>query len=393
MMAPRLLELRRVMKPTASIYLHCDPTASHYLKVLMDAVFGVGNFRNEIVWYYYNKMHDRRKKLFPRASDTIFFYVKDVNQAFTYHQLKELRPEPVKQLLRKKVEGKMVDVKDETGHVVYRIKEDRTLDNVWRIPCLQPASTERLGYQTQKPEALLERIIQASSNEGDTVLDPFCGCGTTVAAAHRLGRRWLGIDITHLAISLIKHRLYTAYGNDAKYEVIGEPVDVSGARTLAEADKYQFQYWALGLVGARPAERKKGADKGIDGKLYFHDEGTSGKTKTIVISVKAGHVGVAHIRELSDVVRREDSQIGLLIAMQEPTQPMRSEAASAGFYESPGISKSRHMRIQILTIEELLSGSRIDIPTTGSGNNTHKRSPSANDGKENGPESERIEWE
>src|SRR3990172_5763720 len=206
MMAPRLLELRRVMKPTASIYLHCDPTASHYLKVLMDAVFGVGNFRNEIVWYYYNKMHDRRKKLFPRASDTIFFYVKDVNQAFTYHQLKELRPEPVKQLLRKKVEGKMVDVKDETGHVVYRIKEDRTLDNVWRIPCLQPASTERLGYQTQKPEALLERIIQASSNEGDTVLDPFCGCGTTVAAAQKLNRQWIGIDITHLAMTLMKQR-------------------------------------------------------------------------------------------------------------------------------------------------------------------------------------------
>src|ERR1035437_8688356 len=214
MMAPRLVELHRILKPTGSLYLHCDPTASHYLRMLLDGIFGKQNFRNEIIWYYYNKMHDRRKKLFPKATDTIFFYVKDVASDFTFHQLKEMRDEPVKQLLRKKVAGVMVNVKDEAGHVIYRMKEDRTLDNVWRIPCLQPAAFERLGYPTQKPQALLERIIEASSKPGDIVLDPFCGCGTTVHAAQKLGRQWIGIDVTYLAINLIKIRLKDAFGDD-----------------------------------------------------------------------------------------------------------------------------------------------------------------------------------
>lgn len=226
MMAPRLVELRRVLTSTGSIYLHCDPTASAHLRLLMDAVFGPENFRNEIIWYYYNKMHDRRKKLFPRATDTLLFYVKDVEADFTYKQLKELRDKPVKQLARKKVDGRMVNVKDRAGHVIYRVKEDRTLDNVWRIPCIQPAdTTQRMGYPTQKPEALLARVIEASSNEGDVVLDPFCGCGTTLAVAQRMGREWIGIDSTHLAIGLIKYRLLHAFGVKAKedYNVVGEP--------------------------------------------------------------------------------------------------------------------------------------------------------------------------
>ena len=180
-----------------------------------------------------------------------------------------------------------------------------------------------LGYPTQKPEALLERIISASSNEGDTVLDPFCGCGTAIAVAQRLDRRWIGIDITHLAVSLIKHRLASAFGESAEFEVVGEPVSVPDAETLAQSDPYQFQWWALGLVGARPVDQKKGADKGIDGRIYFHDEAESGKTKQIILSVKAGKASVAHVRDLRGVIDREKAVIGVLISLQEPTQPMR----------------------------------------------------------------------
>ena len=171
MMAPRLIELRRVLKPTGSIYLHCDVTAGAHLRLLMDAVFGAKNFRNEIIWHYYNKMHDYRKRLFPRATDTIMFYVKDVNAPFVYRQLKEIRDRPFMQLARKKKDGKMVNARDEDGNLIYREKTDRTLDNVWRIPGIQPADRkQRMGYPTQKPEALLERIIEASTNDNGVIL-------------------------------------------------------------------------------------------------------------------------------------------------------------------------------------------------------------------------------
>ncbi|MFY9554288.1 MAG: restriction endonuclease, partial [Blastocatellia bacterium] len=192
-------------------------------------------------------------------------------------------------------------------------------------------------------------------------LDPFCGCGTAIATAQRLNRSWIGIDITHLAITLIKHRLFNAYGDEAKYEVVGEPVSLPDAEQLAKDDAYQFQWWALGLVDARPVEQKKGADQGIDGRLYFHDDLKPGNTKQIVISVKSGHIPPAHIRELRGVIEREGAAIGVLITLQEPTKPMRREAANAGFYEPDG-KKSKHPRLQILTIEELLSGARIDYP-------------------------------
>jgi len=171
------------------------------------------------------------------------------------------------------------------------------------IPTVNSQAQERLGYQTQKPEALLERIINASSNEGGLVLDPFCGCGTAIAVAQRLNRRWIGIDITHLAIGLIKKRLSDAFGEPVRqtYDVIGEPVDLKGAEALAKEDPYQFQWWALSLVGARPLEKKKGADQGIDGRLYFHDE-KGGKTKQIILSVKAGHVQAAYVRDLRGVI-------------------------------------------------------------------------------------------
>jgi len=244
------------------------------------------------------------------------------------------------------------------------------------VAWMGPTDPERLGYQTQKPEGLLGRIIEASSNEDDVVLDPFCGCGTAISVAQRLGRRWIGIDITHLAISLMRHRLESAFGGRADYGVIGEPISVDDAAALAEQDPYQFQWWALGLVGARPEEKKKGADRGIDGRLYFHDGNAQSGTKQIILSVKAGHTTVSQLRDLRGVLDREGAAIGVLIAMQEPTKPMQAEAASAGFYDSPWWNK-RYPKIQILTIEELLHGKAIDYPPARQVNATFKEAPKA----------------
>ena len=212
----------------------------------------------------------------------------------------------------------------------------------------------RLGYPTQKPEDLLAELLASTSREGDRILDPFCGCGTTIAAAQTLGREWVGIDVTNLAITLIRHRLRDAYGDDIEqtYQVIGEPVSVPDAGALAAADPYQFQWWALGLVGARPAEGKKGADQGIDGRIYFHD-GDTGKTKQIVISIKAWKLHAPYVRDLRGVVEREQAALGVLLTLNAPTKGMRTEAASAGFYASPW---GRHPRVQILTVGELLAG-------------------------------------
>jgi len=204
-------------------------------------------------------------------------------------------------------------------------------------------------------------MIQSSTNEDGVVLDPFCGCGTAIAVSQKLKRQWIGIDITHLAITLIKHRLKDSFGDAAKYQVIGEPVSAQDAAQLAETDKYQFQWWALGLVGARPAEQKKGADKGIDGRLYFHDD-KSGKTKQIIFSVKGGGVSVPQVRDLRGVIEREAAAIGVLLTMEEPTKPMKVEAAGAGFYESPEWGK--FPRLQIYTVAELLNGATVKYPQT-----------------------------
>ena len=238
-----------------------------------------------------------------------------------------------------------------------------------------PSDPEKLGYPTQKSEALLERIIVSGSEEDSVVLDPFCGCGTTIAAAQGLRRRWVGIDITHLAINLIKHRLQDAYGPeiDKTYEVIGEPVTLDDAEELARTDPYQFQWWALGLVGARPADPKKGSDKGVDGRLFFHDE-RGGKTKQVVLSVKAGKVHRSHVHELRGVLEREDAEIGVLISFNDSTRPMREDAASAGFYASPGWG-TKHSRLQLITVRELLEGKTLDYPhVTGT---AFKKAPKA----------------
>ena len=214
-------------------------------------------------------------------------------------------------------------------------------------------------------------FIRLFTEEGDTVIDPFCGCGTTIAVAQKLNRHWIGIDITHLAINLMKKRLFDTFGDQVKFKVIGEPTSLPDARTLAKSDPYQFQFWALGLVGARPVEEKKGADKGIDGKIIFQGE-KPGEFNQVIIQVKAGHITANHVRDLRGVVERENAAIGVLISMEEPTKPMKTEAASAGFYESKLWGK-KYPKIQLLTIKELLEGRKIDMPPIRQVSTTFKK--------------------
>jgi site-specific DNA-methyltransferase (adenine-specific) len=243
------------------------------------------------------------------------------------------------------------------------------LQDVWTdLTPIIAGTAERLGYPTQKPEALLERIIQASSNPGDLILDPFCGCGTTINVAERLHRRWIGIDITHLAITLITTRLRDTFGADlTPYEVIGEPEDVSGARDLALRDRYQFQWWALGKIGARPAQdKKKGSDAGIDGWINFFDD-TSGKAKRVVVQVKSGHVKSGDIRDLKGVMEREKVEIGAFVTLEEPTRDMTKEAAAAGFYVPDAFPDQQYPRIQVLTIKDILDGEQVEYPRARDG--------------------------
>ncbi|MGB9407526.1 MAG: DNA methyltransferase [Terracidiphilus sp.] len=412
MMAPRLVELRRVLKETGSIYLHCDPTASHYLKILMDAVFGPQNFRTEIIWKRSSAHSDAKqgRKQHGRIHDVILFYSKGTdwkwNQVYTeydesyvndfYKYVEEdtgrryrlgdltgpggaAKGNPsyevmgvtrfwryTKEKMEKLIlEGRVIQTKPGAVPSYKRYLDEMEgvpIQDIWTdIGPIGAQAAERLGYPTQKPEALLERILKASSNEGGLVLDPFCGCGTTVQVAQRLNRRWIGIDITHLAIGLIKKRLSDAFGPEIKstYDVIGEPTDLAGAGQLAAEDKYQFQWWALGQVGARPAEQKKGADRGIDGRLYFHDD-DSGKSKQIIFSVKAGGVSVPQVRDLIGVLSREKAEIGVFLCFEEPTKPMLREAAEAGLYKST--DGTTYPRLQILTIQQILDGKQPEYP-------------------------------
>jgi site-specific DNA-methyltransferase (adenine-specific) len=415
MMAPRLVELQRVLKPTGSIYLHCDPTASHYLKMLMDAVFRPENFRNEIIWQRTLSKGLMSRRL-PHNHDVLLSYQKSENATWNmqavfapydpseldektaskyslhdpngrlYQLTSLINPNPDRPHLTYEFLGitkvwrwtkKRMQTAYEAGLIVQprpgavpRLK--RYLDqqrgkpygDVWMdIPPINSQAAERLGYPTQKPEALLERIIQASSNEGDTVLDPFCGCGTAISTSQRLKRQWIGIYITHLAIGLIKSRLRDAYGDHIKetYEVVGEPTDLSGAESLAHEDPFQFQSWALGLVGARHAGQKKGPDKGIDGRLFFHDR-KGRKTHQVILSVKSGQLKPDDVRSLLGVVDRERAVIGVLITLQPPTRPMKADAASAGFYQAVEWGQQRFPRMQILTIADLLEGKEIQYP-------------------------------
>jgi len=419
MMAPRLVELRRVLKPTGSIYLHCDPTASHYLKLLMDGVFGPINFRSEVTWKRTNVHSD--SKDWSNVADILLYYVRDSRTDFRWNPIHlKHSEEHIASKYQADDSGRLYTLSDMTsphprpnmmyewkGHpspsMGWRYSKEtmtkldgeeriwypddkskrprlkRFLDempgtlvtNVWTdIYPINSQAQERLDYPTQKPEALLERIVEASSNESDVILDPFCGCGTAVAVAQKLKRQWIGIDITHLAITLIRHRLRDAFGGGAQYQIVGEPVSLPDAEALAKQDPYQFQWWALGLVGARPVEQKKGADKGIDGRLYFHDEPKT--TKQVVFSVKAGALHATYVRDLRGVVEREKAAIGVLISLEQPSKPMRGEAASAGFYKAPW--GKDYARLQLLTVADLLAGKTVDFPRE---NVTFKKAPKA----------------
>ena len=368
-MTERLLPLRGILKPTGSVFLHCDPTASHYIKVMMDGIFGHANFRNEIYWYYYNKMHDSRKKLFPRATDSILWYVRDHRADFTFHQLKEERETPSRQLVRVKRDGKMVNARDAEGKLIYQTKTDRTLDNVWRIPALQPASPEKLGYPTQKPVKLLERIIEAASDEGQVVFDPFCGCATTIEAAHRLKRRWIGVDIAIHAIKRVaKVRLEDRLGlrEGVDFVVKGIPRDLEGARDLWERDKYQFQKWAVEHVDGFVTS-KKTADGGVDGRIYFALPGKH-DLQSMVVEVKGGSVGIEVVRSLRGVLERDQATMAGLIVMEDLSPRklanFRREMGEAGDLDVQGVL---YARMQLLTIAEIIDGKRFATPSVARG--------------------------
>jgi len=440
MMANRLLELHRVLKPTGSLYLHCDPTASHYLKILLDAVFGKEMYRSEINWKRSSAHNDAKqgRKQPGNIRDTLFFYTKTNDWVWNWlyapytddylageyrHKTSEDRYFKETDLTANKPGGDVsyewrvkrksepnvrweADIKDEfrapvagfeyQGVYPYqgrywayskqnliefanagKLRHRNTgmprlvqyadempgvpLQNDWQdIP---PAlGKESLGYPTQKPLALLERIIQASSNEGDVILDPFCGCGTAVHAAEKVKRKWIGIDITCLAIGLIEKRLKDSFKDKCKFEVLGTPKDLESARDLANRDKYQFQWWAVSLVDAQPYQgKKKGADGGIDGLKFFYDV-TDTESRKIVISVKGGNLKADDVRALNSVREREKADIALFISLNEPTAGMKKDAAAAGFFEWCA-GKKKSPRLQLLTIEGLLSGTnRADHP-------------------------------
>jgi site-specific DNA-methyltransferase (adenine-specific) len=402
-MAVRLVELHRVLKPTGSIYLHCDPTASHYLKLLMDAVFGKDAISSEIIWLRttpkglaftrFSSNHDvllyyRKSEKFiwnPQYIPYSMEYLKrydliDEATGKRFQATSLLNPNPDRPNLTYEFGGhtkvwrwtrERMQKAFEDGKVYLPPsggipREKRFLDeqegvpisSVWTdIPAVNAVAQERLGYPTQKPVALLERILSASSNPGDVVLDPFCGCGTTVHAAQKLDRQWIGIDITHLSISLIEKRLKDAFPG-IKFDVHGTPKDLEGARDLSNRDKYQFQWWAVSLVDAVPfGGKKKGADGGIDGHIFFRSGAKT--TEKAIVSVKGGGVGVTNIRELIAVVDRERAKIGVYISLEPHTEPMKKEAAGAGLYDGP---TGKVPKIQLFTIEELFAGKKTQIP-------------------------------
>jgi len=413
MMASRLVELHRVLKATGSLYLHCDPTSSHYLKIILDTIFGPDHFLNEITWKRTTAHNDPKR--YGRIQDRILFYAKSSNKTFhhapgaysdkqlsRYKYQDERGPFRAENLTAPHVsptrtiewrgthpgsnrqwrfsleeleqlygQGRILLQRDgrprKDGYKVYLEEtEGPALQDIWTDIGLGPTAGERLGYPTQKPLSLLERITAASSNPNDIILDPFCGCGTAIAAAQKLGRKWIGIDITHLSIALQKYRLEAMFPG-IQFAVVGEPEDVGAARHLAQSDRYQFQWWALSLIRAKPLggqqgskTGKKGSDKGIDGVITFIDD-NSDKPKRVLVQVKSGHVKSADVRDLVGAVQRENAAIGVFITLESPSQNMATEAISAGYYHASGWHRD-YPRIQILTIDELLHGATVQMP-------------------------------
>ena len=413
MMAPRLVELHRILKPTGSLYLHCDPTASHYLKLLLDAIFGAENFRNEIIWKRTTAKSLAFRSL-PCNHDTLLLYSKSEdfiwNRPFKPYDLNNLDEKTAQKYASTDPDGRLYTLGDLNnpnpdrpnltyeflGHrkvwrwtkermeaaykagivvqprpgAVPRLKryldeqEGKPIDDVWTdIPPINSQAQERLGYPTQKPTALLERVLEASTNPGDVVLDPFGGCGTAAHAAQKTGRQWIAIDVTYLAINLIKRRLHDAFGEELQFEEKGQPTDFTSAQRLAVMDKFQFQHWALSLIGARPLREGdgKGADRGVDGLLYFYD--SKDERRKLIVQVKGGGVKRNDVATLLGDVNNQKAAGGILLTLEKPTKPMRDEAADAGRYQSELWHDKDYPQIQILTIEGLLDHTeRVDAP-------------------------------
>jgi len=434
MMTVRLIELHRVLKKTGSIYLHCDPTASHYLKIVLDLIFGKKNFRNEIVWKRTFAHNDPRR--FGRNDDRILFYTKTDNYLFntvlieydesyikdffrskdkngSYQAViltgpnvnsndptwKNYNPSQSKRSwsIPKRIVNKLVgeekakkmsaterlDLLYEKGYIIFskngipRFKQylhemkGAPAQEVWAdINPISAQAKERLGYPTQKPEALLERILKASSKEGDWILDPFCGCGTTVAVSEKLKRNWVGIDITTLAINLIKYRIKNQFGlGNKQIFVDGLPTDLAGAKELFKKDPFEFEYWASDLVNAIPPHGKskdnmRGADKGVDGIINILKNIVNGNKEysRVIVQIKGGKVQRNQIATLKGDVDREKAEAGIFITLEKPTKPMKSEAVDAGNFITPLTNKVEFPKIQILTIEELLRGKKPELP-------------------------------
>lgn len=433
MMAVRLIELHRVLKPTGSLYLHCDPTASHYLKLLLDSVFGGGAYRNEIVWQRLSGAKADAGQ-YGRNSDRLFFYTKSADYVFHAPRHKEHNSRTIEDWYKSQdARGRYVSRpltaagatggdsgqpwrgKAPTGHwTVPRILQARyeaetgtpligsvregleiladagyidfsasglpswrryldeaetpRIHDIWaddEVKSIARTSDERLGYPTQKPVGLLERVIAASSNPGDVVLDPFCGCGTAVHAAQKLGRRWLGIDVTYLAIGLIERRLNEAFPG-IQFEIVGEPRGLMDAEHLAASEPHQFQFWITQKIGGQPYQGgRKGADRGIDGYIYYtRNEAHAGKSSTAaaIISVKAGrNIGVAMVRELKGVLQREKADIGIFVCVATPTREMEREAAAAGIWTDP-VTRIDYPRLQLFTLADLFQGRQPSVP-------------------------------
>lgn len=414
MMTARLIELHRVLKPTGSLYLHCDPTASHYLKVMLDAIFGVEHFRNEIIWQRTGAKGLMTTRL-PTNHDVLLSYTKgpgatwNEDAAFTPYDENDLDEKTAAKYRYRDDAGRLYRLdnlinpnpdrpnltyeflgvtkvwrwtkdrmeKAAADGLIYQAKpgnvpqlkryldeqRGRPLSDVWTdIAPINSRAAERLGYPTQKPLALLERILALSTSPGDVLLDPFCGCGTAVDAAQKLGRRWVGIDITYLAVDLIDKRLRHTYGDTVAdtYEVVGIPRDEAGARALFARNPFDFERWAVSLVGGQPNTKQVG-DKGIDGVIRFMTDATTG-IERVLVSVKGGKtVNPAMVRDLIGTIDAHKAPLGLLVTLEKPSRGMLDAARHSGTWTHPANGQA-YPRVQMVTVGELLSGKRPNLP-------------------------------
>lgn len=399
MITPRLVEMKRVLKETGSIYLHCDPTASHYLKMIMDSIFGKKNFKNEIIWQR-TKTRSTTSK-FKSDHDTVLFYTKTNEFVFNtqYDDIKKTnnvkedkyglyKDQPVIQKGDNKGDKERyfsdgdttITLDDEhkwlatqekidsnkfywTSNGNPRIKryleKGKPCGSIWMDMIIHNSSLERTGYPTQKPEELLKRIIKASCPEDGIVLDPFCGCGTTLISAEKLERKWIGIDITYLAVDVLRQRIEKDFGEEegVNFEILGEPEGMAGAKNMSENNKAEFQKWIISKIGGTPNEKLSG-DKGIDGSIFFKDGGED--KMGIIQETVAKSVSPSKVRDFEGTMERENTPIGIFVTFKEPTKGMKKEANKMGKYEDSFGNK--YPKLQFLTVQEILNGEKPEIP-------------------------------